>query len=72
MLAIAMLSANRLDFPYCVHGYWNDALNWRGTAGLLLQGLGKPIHTWASLLAGLTELTHQNNKKMVFQQVLEV
>eukprot|EP00983_Pelagomonas_calceolata_P018462 578587-Pelagomonas_calceolata.AAC.1 len=29
---------------------WTDALNWRGTAGFLLQELGELTHTWATLL----------------------
>eukprot|EP00983_Pelagomonas_calceolata_P112341 1159872-Pelagomonas_calceolata.AAC.8 len=58
-LTLACLAswANRLDLACCVHGSWVDALNWRGTAGFLLQGLGELTHTWASFLAGLTELT---------------
>eukprot|EP00983_Pelagomonas_calceolata_P027249 856172-Pelagomonas_calceolata.AAC.2 len=62
----------RLDLACCVHGYWTDALHWRGTAGFLLQGPGELTHTWASLLAGLTELTHKNYKKMVLLRVLHM
>eukprot|EP00983_Pelagomonas_calceolata_P046531 1140228-Pelagomonas_calceolata.AAC.2 len=47
-LARAMPSAIRLDLACCVHGCWTDALNWRGTAGFLLQGLGELVHAWAS------------------------
>eukprot|EP00983_Pelagomonas_calceolata_P063777 1147861-Pelagomonas_calceolata.AAC.1 len=36
---------------------WTDALNWRGTAGFLHQGLGEHTHTWASSIRGLTGLT---------------
>eukprot|EP00983_Pelagomonas_calceolata_P016538 522023-Pelagomonas_calceolata.AAC.1 len=41
-----------LDF-----GCWTDALNWRGTAGLLLQGPGELTHAWASVSTCLTDLT---------------
>eukprot|EP00983_Pelagomonas_calceolata_P053109 1143162-Pelagomonas_calceolata.AAC.3 len=30
----------RAGLSCCVHGHWTDALNWRGTANFLLQGLG--------------------------------
>eukprot|EP00983_Pelagomonas_calceolata_P097567 1158263-Pelagomonas_calceolata.AAC.12 len=32
---------------------WTDALNWRGTAGFLLQGLGELTHTRGLLYQGL-------------------
>eukprot|EP00983_Pelagomonas_calceolata_P033882 1061519-Pelagomonas_calceolata.AAC.12 len=43
-LALAVLSAKRLDSACCVHGYWTDALDWSGTAGFLLQGPGELMH----------------------------
>eukprot|EP00983_Pelagomonas_calceolata_P119065 1160565-Pelagomonas_calceolata.AAC.4 len=39
-----MLLVLRLNFV-C----WADALNWRGTAGFLLQGQGELTRTWALL-----------------------
>eukprot|EP00983_Pelagomonas_calceolata_P063434 1147721-Pelagomonas_calceolata.AAC.3 len=45
-----LLTDRGKDLACCVHGYWTDAINWRGAAGFLLRRLGELTHTRASLL----------------------